>query len=66
MGDNIVEISIENETLKNKIGSNDENWLEEFTAILSIQIDYNKRANLNMSRMQKQMKKHLKNGIFFL
>ena len=29
MGDDIVELSTENETLKNKIGSYDEKWLEE-------------------------------------
>ena len=29
MGDDIVEISTENDTLKKKIGPYDENWLEQ-------------------------------------
>ena len=55
MGDNIVELSRENETLKNRIGDYDEKWLEESKAKLLKQIDDEKRANLIMSRLQKQM-----------
>ena len=29
MGDDIVELSVENESLKNQIGENDEKWLQE-------------------------------------
>ena len=58
MGDDIVDLSTEKVALKNKIGSYDERWLEESKAILLKQIDDEKRANLIMSRMQKQTKKH--------
>ena len=57
MGDDIVELSTENEALKNKIGSYDERWLEESKLKLLKEIDDEKRANLIMSRMQKQMNK---------
>ena len=39
MGDDIVELSTENDALKNKIGSYDEKWLEESKAKLLKQID---------------------------
>ena len=58
MGDDIVELSTENESLKSEMGSFDEKWLEESKAKLLKQIDDEKRAKLFMSRMQKQMKKH--------
>ena len=57
MGDDIVELHTENETLKNKIGSYDEKWLEESKLKLLKQIDDKKRATLIMSRMKKQMNK---------
>ena len=57
MGDDILELSTENETLKNKIGSYDEKWLDESKPKLLMQIDNEKRATLNMSRMKKQMNK---------
>ena len=44
---------MENETLKNKIVSNDEKWLEESKPKLLKEIDNDKRANLIMARMQK-------------
>ena len=56
MGDDRVEIHTENETLKNKIGSHDQKWLEPKLKLLK-QIDDEKRANLIMSRMEKQMNK---------
>ena len=59
MGDDIVELHTENESLKNKIGSYDEKWLEESKEKLLKQIDYEKRANLIMSRREKQMNKQL-------
>ena len=57
LGDDIVELSTENDALKNKIGSYDEKWLEEFKNKILKQIDDEKRANLIMSRMKKQMEK---------
>ena len=56
MGDDIIELSTENDALKNKIGSYDERWLEESKAKLLKEID-EKRANIIMSRMKKQMNK---------
>ena len=58
MGDDIVDLSTENDALKNKIGSYDENWLEESKAKLSKLIDDEKRENLIMSRMKKPMERH--------
>ena len=58
MGNHIVELSTENDVLKNRKGSNDQQWLEESRTELLKQIDDQKRANLNMSRKKKQMKKH--------
>ena len=57
VGDDIVEISTENNALKNKIDSYDEKWLEESKARLLQQIDDEKIASLIMSRMKKQMNK---------
>ena len=57
MGDDIIELSTENDALKNKIGSYDEKWLEESKARLLQQIDDEKRASVIMSRMKKQMNK---------
>ena len=57
MGDDIIELSTENDALKNKIGSHDERWLEESKAKLLKEIDDEKRANIIMSRMKKQMNK---------
>ena len=58
MGDDIVELSTENDVLKNQIGDYDEKWLQESKVKLLKEIDNEKRANLNMSRMKKQMEKH--------
>ena len=57
MGDDIVELSTENDALKNKIGSYDKRWLEESKLKLLKEIDGEKRANIIMSRMKKQMNK---------
>ena len=57
LGNDIVDLSAENDTLKNKIGDYDEKWLEESKAKLLKDIDDEKRANLIMSRMRKQMNK---------
>ena len=56
-GNDIVELNVENETLKNQIGEYDEKWLQESKAKLLKEIDDEKRANLIMSSMKKQMEK---------
>ena len=58
MGDDIIEVSTENDALKNKIGSYDKKWREELKNKLIKQFDDEKRANLTISRMKKQMNKH--------
>ena len=58
MGDDIVEISVENKSLKSQIGDSDEKWLQESKAKLLKDIDDEKRANSIMSRMKKQMNKN--------
>ena len=55
MGDDIVELSVENESLKSQIGEYDEKWLQESKAKLLKEIDDGKRTNLIISRMKKQM-----------
>ena len=60
LGDDIVDLSTENDALKNQIGDYDEKWLEESKAKLLRQIDNfenENRANLIMSRTKKQMEK---------
>ena len=57
MVDDNVELHTENESLKDKIGSYDEKCLEESRARLLQQIDDEEKANLNMSKMKKQMNK---------
>ena len=54
MGDDIVDLSLENDALKIEIDSYDEKWLEKSKAKLLKQIDDEKRANLVMSRMKKK------------
>ena len=59
MGNDIVDLSTENDALKEKIGDYDEKWLQESKEKLLKDIDDEKRAKLIMSRMKKQMnKKH--------
>ena len=58
LGDDIVDLSTENDALKNKIGDYDEKWLEESKTKMLKQTDDEKRANLIRSRMKKQMEKH--------
>ena len=58
LGDDSVELSTENDALKNKNGSYDERWLKEYKAKLAKDIDDEKRANLIMFRMKKQMEKN--------
>ena len=58
MGNDIVDLSTENDALKGKIGDYDEKWLQESKEKLLKDIDGKKRADLIMSRMKKQMEKH--------
>ena len=57
LGDDIIELSTENDVLKNQIVEFDQKWLEESKAKLLKDIDDDKRANLIMTRMKKQMNK---------
>ena len=66
MGDDIVQLSTEIESLKKQIGFYDGKLLEEFKAKLLKQIDDEERANLIKSRMQKQVKKLQIKGIYKL
>ena len=52
-GDDIGDLSTENEALKNQIGDYDEKWLAETKTKFLKQIDDEKRKNLKMYRMQK-------------
>ena len=57
LDDDIIELSTENDVLKNQIGEYDEKWLQESKEKLLKDINDEKRANLIMSRMKKQMNK---------
>ena len=57
LGDDIIELSTENDVLKNQIGEYDQKRLEESKAKLLKDINDDKRANLIMTRMKKQMNK---------
>ena len=57
MSDDIVELSTKNETMKNESGSYNVKWLGASKAKLLKEINDEKRANLIVSRMEKQMKK---------
>ena len=52
MGDEIVELSTETETLKNQLDDFVKKWLAESKGKILEQIDDENRANLIMSRMQ--------------
>ena len=57
LGDDILEVSTENDPLKNRIGDYDEKRLQESKDRLLKQIEDEERTNLIMSRMKKQMNK---------
>ena len=59
LGDDIIELSTENNVLKNQIGEYDQKWLEESKTKLLKDINDKKRADLIMSRMKKQMNKKI-------
>ena len=56
MGDDLVELSKENETFKKQIGDYDGKWLAESKAKLLKQIDDEKRASLIMCKCKKDEK----------
>ena len=60
MGDDMRDLSTKNESLKNKIGNRLSRWkmVEETKVKLLKQTVDETKANLIMSRMKKQMKKH--------
>ena len=58
LGDDIIELSTENDVLKNQLGEYDQKWLEESKTKLLKDMNDEKRANLIMSRMKKQMNKN--------
>ena len=58
MGDDIVELSVENESLKNQMGDYDKKWRQESKAKLLKDIADERRANLIMSRKKNQMNKN--------
>ena len=58
LGDDVVEISDENESLKNQIGDHDKKWLLETKAKLLKVSEDDKTAKLILSRMKKQMNKN--------
>ena len=53
----IDDMQNENDTLKNQIGDYNQKWLDESNAKLLKDINDEKRANIIMSRMKKQMNK---------
>ena len=59
LGDDIIELSTENDVLKNQIGEYDQKWLEESKTKLLKDINDEKRANSIMARMKKQMIKKI-------
>ena len=64
LGDDIIELSVENDALKNQIGDYDQKWFEESKAKLLKDINDEKRANLIMSRMKKQMNKKIQKLLY--
>ena len=61
LGDDIIELSTENDVLKSQIGDYNQKWLDESKARLIKDINDEKRANIIMARMKKQMNKNINN-----
>ena len=59
--DDIIELTVENDTLKSQIGNYNQKWLDESKAKLLKDINDEKRANIIMTRMKKQMNKNINN-----
>ena len=64
MGDDIVELSVENESLKNQIGQYDEKWLQESKVKLLKEIDDEKKSKFIHVQKEKANGKTL--NIFIL
>ena len=58
LGDDIIELNVENDALKSQIGEYDEKWLQESKAKLLKDIVDEKKSSLIMARMKKQMNKN--------
>ena len=61
LGDDIIELSTENDVLRNQIGDYNQKWLDESKAKLLKDINDEKTANIIMARMKKQMNKNINN-----
>ena len=61
LSDDIIELSTENDVLKNQIGDYNQKWLDESKAKLLKDINDEKRVNIIMARMKKQMNKNINN-----
>ena len=61
LGDDIIELSTENDVLKSQIGDYNQKWLDESKAKLLKDISDEKRANIIMARMKKQMNRNINN-----
>ena len=57
LGDDIIELSTENDLLKNQIREYDQKWLQESKEKLLKDINDEKRANIIKARMKKQVNK---------
>ena len=61
LGDHRIELRVENDALKNQIGDYNQKWLDESKAKLLKDINNEKRVNIIMARMKKQMNKNINN-----
>ena len=66
LADDIIELTTENDALKDKISSYDEKWLEESKTKLLKRTDDEKMAILSLSRMKKTKRKTLNRWPNFL
>ena len=61
LGDELIELSTKNDVLKKQIGDYNQKWLDESKAKLLKDINDEKRANIIMARMKKQMNENINN-----
>ena len=66
MGDDIVDLSTENDALKSKIGDYDEKWLKESKDRLLKQIDDEKNSKFNCFLNEKAKERTITNGLYIL
>lgn len=57
MGDEIFELGVENQTLRDRVGEVDENWLNESKTRLKLTYDDAKKNEYILNRMKSQMQK---------